>query len=54
MTIVLVFVILYMALSLWDVAHVNSLFDNMVNPGPRKPVKALPPAPLLDINLPPK
>ena len=54
MTIVLVFVILYMALSLWDVVHVNSLFDRMVNPGPRKPAKALPPAPLLDINLPPK
>jgi len=55
MTIVLIFVIFYMALSAWDVVHVNALFDRMVNPGlPKKARPELPPAPRLVINLPPK
>lgn len=54
MTIVLLFVICYMALSAWDVVHVNHLMDKIVNPGPRKQAKQLEPAPRLTINLPPK
>ena len=53
MTIVLLFVIFYMALSAWDVMHVNKLMDNIVNPGPRRRAKPLEPAPRLVINLPP-
>jgi hypothetical protein len=54
MTIVLLFVIFYMALSAWDVVHVNKLMDNIVNQGPRKQAKPVEPAPRLVINLPPK
>ncbi|HJR88541.1 MAG TPA: hypothetical protein VJ782_00110 [Aeromicrobium sp.] len=54
MTIVLLFVIFYMALSAWDVVRVNKLMDNIVTQGPRKQAKQLPPAPRLNINLPPR
>jgi len=33
MTIVLIFVFFYMAATLWDVVHVNSLVGKMIDPG---------------------
>ena len=54
MTIVLVFVIVYMAASAWDIGHINNLLDTTINPGRRKQSKALEPAPRLVINLPAK
>ena len=32
MTIVLIFVIVYMAVSMWDVVHVNDMVGKMVDP----------------------
>ena len=55
MTIVLIFVIFYMAISLWDVVHVNDVVSKRVDPAgyqrahPAAPVE---PAPRLVINLP--
>lgn len=56
MTIVLIFVILYMAVSMWDVVHVNDLVGKMVDPDAYKrahPAAQAEPAPRLVINLPP-
>jgi hypothetical protein len=56
MTIVLIFVILYMAISMWDVVHVNDMVGKMVDPGgyqrahPAAPVE---PAPRLVLDRPP-
>jgi hypothetical protein len=56
MTIVLIFVIFYMAVSMWDVVHVNDMVGKMVDPGgyqrahPAAPVE---PAPRLVLNRPP-
>jgi hypothetical protein len=51
---VLIFVILYMAISAWDVVRVNDLFGRMVDPGRGKSSGPQPePAPRLVINLPP-
>ena len=56
MTIVLIFVIFYMAISLWDVVHVNDVVSKRVDPAgyqqahPAPPVE---PAPRLVINHPP-
>jgi hypothetical protein len=49
MTIVLVFVIFFVVASIWDVVHVNRLYDKIVNPGGRRnaPSDAGPPAPPL-------
>ena len=55
MTIVLIFVIFYMAISLWDVVHVNDVVSKTVDPaGYRRAHPAAPvePAPRLAINLP--
>lgn len=53
MTIVLIFVILYMIASVWDVAHVNGLLDRMVNPGAHHQTRPVEPAPRLMIHVPP-
>jgi hypothetical protein len=51
MTMILIFVIAYVAASAWDVAHVNALFEKMVNPGARRQDRpSLEPAPRLVIN----
>jgi hypothetical protein len=56
MTIVLIFVIVYMAVSMWDVVHVNDMVGKMVDPAgyqrahPAAPVE---PAPRLVIIRPP-
>jgi hypothetical protein len=53
MTAVLIFVFLYILVSMWDVMHVNDLLAKMIDPG-RRPARPEPkPAPRLDINLPP-
>lgn len=55
MTMILIFVIAYVAVSAWDVGHVNTLLDAMVNPG-RKGAGATPPtapAPRLVLNMSP-
>lgn len=53
MTIVLIFLVLYVSMSMWDVMHVNELFDNLVNPGQRRKASApTVPAPRLVINTP--
>jgi len=55
MTIVLIFVILYMAVSMWDVVHVNDLVGKMVDPDAYKrahPAAQAEPAPRLVISHP--
>jgi hypothetical protein len=55
MTIVLIFVIFYMAVSMWDVGHVNDIVGKMVDPGGYRrahPAAPVEPAPRLVINLP--
>ena len=49
MTMILIFVIAYVAASAWDIAHVNNLLEAMVNPGRAKSNSAptAPPAPRL-------
>ena len=57
MTIVFFFVILYVAVSMWDVIHVNDLVGKMVDPaGYRRdhPAAAIEPAPRLVIAPPPE
>jgi hypothetical protein len=51
MTMILIFVIAYIAASAWDVSHVNALFDKMVNPAAhRRPQPVIEPAPRLVIS----
>jgi hypothetical protein len=53
MTIVLIFVILYVAVSMWDVVHVNDVMGKMVDPaGYQRAHPAVPaePAPLFVVN----
>lgn len=50
----LVFVLLYMGVAALDVLFVNRLYGDICDPGRRKRVPPLPPAPRLVINLPPK
>ena len=52
MTIVLIFVIFYMAISLWDVVHVNDVVSKRVDPAGYQrahPAPAVEPAPRLVI-----
>jgi len=51
---ILVFVLVYVMVAVWDVGRINRLFAKIAKPGPRKPTVELPPAPRLVINLPPK
>ena len=44
MTIVLIFVLLYMAISLWDVVHVNEMTGKMIDPGAYRRAHAAAPA----------
>ena len=56
MTIVLIFVIFYMAVSMWDVVHVNDMVGKMVDPGGYQrahPAASVEPAPRLVLNPPP-
>ena len=53
MTIVLIFVILYVAVSVWDVVHVNDVMGKMVDPAGYQrahPAAPPPPAPLFVVN----
>jgi hypothetical protein len=53
MTIVLIFVILYVAVSIWDVAHVNDLMGKMIDPAGYQRAHPAPqpePAPLFVVN----
>ncbi len=55
MTIVLIFVIFYMAVSMWDVVHVNDMVGKLVDPGGYQrahPAAPVDPAPRLVINPP--
>lgn len=56
MTIVLIFLIVYVGMSMWDVVHVNDLLGKTVDPEAYRrahPAAPVEPAPRLDINLPP-
>jgi hypothetical protein len=53
MTMILIFVLTYVAASAWDIGHVNTLLDAMVNPGRRTKAATVPPAPRLVVNVPP-
>ena len=55
MTIVLIFVLLYIAVSAWDVVHVNDVLGKRVDPAGYQRAHPAPmpePAPRLAINLP--
>jgi hypothetical protein len=48
MTMILVFVILYVVAAGWDVGHVNGLLEKMVNPGAHRQARpSVEPAPRL-------